>query len=243
MPAHAGPASVPLCAPGRARLWRARGRRSRWSRCCRSCCWRGLALQCCTRFTCGTAQPGPARTRADHPGPRKRPPRMLVAARPGGRTQRPLGQPRRSTARPPRALRRPTHIPPARPARRRSARSTSGTRPQRRCRRRRCPRPSSRPAAGAVPVLVAALQPPQMSATALETVFEAAWAITNLAVVRCRRGRAGLPWLLAGGGPPALASAAGRWRRRDPRGAAPHAPLLASACLPHPTFPSSAGRV
>lgn len=39
------------------------------------------------------------------------------------------------------------------------------------------------PAAGAVPVLVAALQPPRMDATALETVFEAAWAITNLAVV------------------------------------------------------------
>jgi hypothetical protein len=39
-------------------------------------------------------------------------------------------------------------------------------------------------AAGAVPVLVAALQPQHMSATALETIFEAAWAITNLAVVR-----------------------------------------------------------
>ncbi|KAI7843347.1 hypothetical protein COHA_003044 [Chlorella ohadii] len=37
-------------------------------------------------------------------------------------------------------------------------------------------------AAGAVPVLVAALQPQHMSATALETIFEAAWAITNLAV-------------------------------------------------------------
>ncbi|KAL4440465.1 hypothetical protein ABPG75_003466 [Micractinium tetrahymenae] len=36
--------------------------------------------------------------------------------------------------------------------------------------------------AGAVPVLVAALQPPVMSATAMETIFEAAWAITNLAV-------------------------------------------------------------
>jgi hypothetical protein len=38
--------------------------------------------------------------------------------------------------------------------------------------------------AGAVPVLVAALQPPRMDATAMETVFEAAWAITNLATVR-----------------------------------------------------------
>ncbi|KAI3431378.1 hypothetical protein D9Q98_004432 [Chlorella vulgaris] len=36
--------------------------------------------------------------------------------------------------------------------------------------------------AGAVPVLVAALQPPRMDATAMETIFEAAWAITNLAV-------------------------------------------------------------
>lgn len=33
-------------------------------------------------------------------------------------------------------------------------------------------------------MLVAALQPQHMSATALETIFEAAWAITNLAVVR-----------------------------------------------------------
>jgi hypothetical protein len=35
--------------------------------------------------------------------------------------------------------------------------------------------------------LVAALQPPQMSPTAMETIFEAAWAITNLAVVRFGR--------------------------------------------------------
>lgn len=46
------------------------------------------------------------------------------------------------------------------------------------------PAPRPAPAAGAVPVLVAALQPQHMSATALETIFEAAWAITNLAVVR-----------------------------------------------------------
>ncbi|PSC72043.1 importin subunit alpha-2 [Micractinium conductrix] len=36
--------------------------------------------------------------------------------------------------------------------------------------------------AGAVPVLVAALQPPRIDGTALETIFEAAWALTNLAV-------------------------------------------------------------
>ena len=32
-------------------------------------------------------------------------------------------------------------------------------------------------------MLVAVLQPPRMDATAMETIFEAAWAITNLAVV------------------------------------------------------------
>lgn len=37
-------------------------------------------------------------------------------------------------------------------------------------------------AAGAVPLLVAALQPPRVDATALEAIFEAAWALTNLAV-------------------------------------------------------------
>jgi hypothetical protein len=36
--------------------------------------------------------------------------------------------------------------------------------------------------AGAVPVLIDALQPPQMDATALETTFQASWALTNLAV-------------------------------------------------------------
>lgn len=36
--------------------------------------------------------------------------------------------------------------------------------------------------AGAIPVLVEALQPPQMDSTALETTFQAAWALTNLAV-------------------------------------------------------------
>ena len=46
------------------------------------------------------------------------------------------------------------------------------------------PPPAALLAAGAVPVLVEALQPPRMDATAMETVFEAAWAITNLAVAR-----------------------------------------------------------
>ena len=38
-------------------------------------------------------------------------------------------------------------------------------------------------AAGAVPALVAVLQPPKLSAAAQEAIFEAAWALTNLAVV------------------------------------------------------------
>lgn len=46
--------------------------------------------------------------------------------------------------------------------------------------------------AGAVPLLVAALQPPRVDGTALEAIFEAAWALTNLAV---RRYRAGV-WLV-----------------------------------------------
>lgn len=36
--------------------------------------------------------------------------------------------------------------------------------------------------AGAVPVLISTLQPPKLHPTALESVFEAAWALTNLAV-------------------------------------------------------------
>lgn len=36
--------------------------------------------------------------------------------------------------------------------------------------------------AGAVPVLIAALQPPKVNPVALETIFEAAWALSNLAV-------------------------------------------------------------
>jgi hypothetical protein len=36
--------------------------------------------------------------------------------------------------------------------------------------------------AGAVPVLIEALQPPHMDSTALETTFQASWALTNLAV-------------------------------------------------------------
>lgn len=36
--------------------------------------------------------------------------------------------------------------------------------------------------AGAIPVLIEALQPPQMDSVALETTFQAAWALTNLAV-------------------------------------------------------------
>ncbi|KAL4419366.1 hypothetical protein ABPG77_001593, partial [Micractinium sp. CCAP 211/92] len=50
--------------------------------------------------------------------------------------------------------------------------------------------------AGAVPVLVAALQPPVMSGTAMETIFEAAWAPHHLAVPpsdRLPRGGSGLP--------------------------------------------------
>eukprot|EP00890_Picochlorum_soloecismus_P001482 jgi/Picsp_1/2334/NSC_05797-R1_importin alpha isoform 9 len=47
--------------------------------------------------------------------------------------------------------------------------------------------------AGAIPVLVEALQPPQMDSTALETTFQAAWALTNLAVGEADVVRAILP--------------------------------------------------
>ena len=71
------------------------------------------------------------------------------------------------------------------PPRRCSQRSSWGAICEIRHHRCRCCHRALPPAAGAVPVLVAALQPPRMDSTAMETIFEAAWAITNLAVVGC----------------------------------------------------------
>lgn len=68
--------------------------------------------------------------------------------------------------------------------------------------------------AGAVPALIAALQPPRADATALEAVFEAAWALANLAAGEHEAVRAVVPAapvlvaLLGGGSGPAVAEQA-----------------------------------